>query len=151
MTNNVIIKIKILDHAKDLGLPSYQTEGSSGMDIMAAIEKDILLTPDMWPILIPTGFAIKIKKGYEAQIRSRSGLAYKNGIIVTNSPGTIDSDYTGEVKVILSNAGRDAYLIKRGDRIAQMVISRTYRATLEEEETLEETERAANGFGSTGI
>ncbi|MBI4810789.1 MAG: dUTP diphosphatase [Ignavibacteriales bacterium] len=130
-------------------LPVYATSGSSGMDIYAAVGADIVIKKGETQ-LIPTGFYIEVPRGYEAQVRPRSGLAIKFGISVLNTPGTIDSDYRGEVKVILTNFGKDDFVIHRGDRIAQMVISPVIQAEWEEVKTLDQTERGAGGFGHTG-
>ncbi|MFC1811089.1 dUTP diphosphatase [Thermodesulfobacteriota bacterium] len=134
----------------DIPLPRYMTPNSAGMDISAAIEKDLVL--DSGSIsLIPTGFAVAIPEGFEAQIRPRSGLAVKHGIGLINSPGTIDSDYRGEVMIALINLGKASYTFHRGDRIAQMIIKRVYQARLKVVEQLTETERNTGGFGHTGL
>ncbi|MBW1835419.1 MAG: dUTP diphosphatase [Deltaproteobacteria bacterium] len=135
---------------KDIPLPRYMTHHSSGMDICAAIEDNLALDPGAIA-LIPTGFAVSIPEGFEAQIRPRSGLAIKHGISIINSPGTIDADYRGEVKIALINMGDVPYTIRRGDRIAQMVIKRVYHATLKIVEKLSETGRNTGGFGHTGV
>ncbi len=140
---------RVDDTARDLPLPSYATKGSAGMDIRAAVPADVVLKPGE-TILIPTGFALALPGGYEAQVRPRSGLAIKHQVGILNSPGTIDSDYRGEVKVILTNFGKNDFIVKRGERIAQLVIARYVRAAWEERETLEETARGAGGFGHTG-
>ena len=146
----VEIKIKRLEHAKDLPLPRYMTEQSAGMDIYAAIDSEILLMPGQ-RALIPTGIAIELPDGFEAQIRPRSGLAMEYGIGMLNSPGTIDPDYRGEIKVILINLGNKPFKIKRGDRIAQMVINKTVKAVFKETDKLSPTKRGEKGFGHTGI
>jgi dUTP pyrophosphatase len=133
----------------DIPLPSYATTDSSGMDICAAVEKEIAVKHGE-TVLVPTGFSIEVPHGYEAQIRPRSGLAIKQGITVLNSPGTIDSDYRGEVRIILSNFGGSDFLIRRGDRIAQMVIAPVVQAEWQEVPDLARTERGAGGFGHTG-
>jgi dUTP pyrophosphatase len=134
----------------DISLPRYMTPNSAGMDISAAIEKDLVL--DSGAIsLIPTGFAVAIPEGFEAQIRPRSGLAVKHGIGIINSPGTIDSDYRGEVMIAVINLGKASYTFHRGDRIAQMIIKRVYQARLKVVEQLTETERNTGGFGHTGL
>jgi dUTP pyrophosphatase len=130
-------------------LPKYETSGSAGMDIRAFIASELTIPP-MGRAKIPTGLFMEIPEGYEAQIRPRSGLASKWGITVLNSPGTIDSDYRGELEVILINLGSESFAIKNGDRIAQMVISPVVRASVLEAELLSETERGTGGFGSTG-
>lgn len=132
-----------------LALPSYQTPFSAGLDLMADIEKNIVLEPGQ-RALIPTGLAVEIPIGYEAQIRPRSGLAIKNGISLVNSPGTIDADYRGEVKIIVINHGQETVAFSRGDRIAQMVIAPVVQAEIQEVTELSDTTRAAGGFGSTG-
>ena len=144
------IKIKKDQSAKDLPLPRYATGASSGMDIHAAVDGEVVLKQGEIK-LIPAGFYLSIPEGYEAQIRPRSGLALKHGITVVNSPGTIDSDFRGLVCVILGNFGKESYVIKRGDRIAQMVFKQVETVELELCEELDETERAAGGFGHTGI
>jgi dUTP pyrophosphatase len=133
----------------DVPLPSYATEGSAGMDIRASVTSDLTIAPGE-TVLVPTGFAMAVPPGYEAQVRPRSGLAIKHGIGVLNSPGTIDSDYRGEVRVILSNFGKEPFVIRRGERIAQMVIAPYVRAEWEERGSLEDTQRGAGGFGHTG-
>ena len=143
------IPITQLDHARDLPLPAYQTQGAAGMDICAALDKDITLEPGHFAT-IPTGLCLGLPVGSEAQIRPRSGLAFKHGITVLNSPGTIDSDYRGEVKIALINHGQIAVTITHGMRIAQMVIAKTTTATWQPVTSLDETQRGAGGFGSTG-
>jgi len=150
VTTELAIAItRMNEHAHDLPLPRYATEHSAGMDICAAIEDEVVLKPGE-TALIPTGFAIALPEGYEAQIRPRSGLALKHHITVLNAPGTIDADYRGEVKVILTNLGKQDFVIKRGDRIAQMVIARYTRVEWQERASLDETRRGAGGFGHTG-
>lgn len=134
----------------DLPLPRYMTPRAAGMDIYAAIEKDLLLEAGAIA-LIPTGFALALPEGFEAQIRPRSGLATKHGIGIINSPGTIDADYRGEIKIALINLGEKNYVVKRGDRIAQMVVKKVYQAVLEVVEQLDETDRNKGGFGHTGL
>ena len=146
MTKVSIIK---LDHAKDLPLPHYATAQSAGMDLAAAIDKDVVIKAGEVQI-IPTGIALGLPGGTEAQIRPRSGLAAKNSITVLNTPGTIDADYRGEVKVILINHGQSDFTIARGMRIAQMVIAKYEHVILEEGNSLDETTRGTGGFGSTG-
>lgn len=138
-----------LDHAVGLNLPTYATSQSAGMDLSAALEEAFELGPGE-RALIPTGLAIALPPGYEAQVRPRSGLAAKHGVTVLNSPGTIDADYRGEIKVILINHGQEPFTIERGMRIAQMVIAKHEQVEWEIRETLEETDRGAGGFGSTG-
>lgn len=137
-------------HSFDLPLPQYMTAGSSGVDLYTATEEDIVV-PIGGRVLIPTGLVISLPEGYEAQIRPRSGLALKHGITILNTPGTIDSDYRGEVKVIVINLGDKEYILQRGERIAQMVFSRVERAELAEIDVLDETSRGEGGFGHTGV
>jgi dUTP pyrophosphatase len=143
----VTIRIKRL---RDIDPPEYGSAGSSGMDLRAAVEGDMTLGPGDIR-LIPTGLAIALPAGFEAQIRPRSGLALKHGIGMVNSPGTIDADYRGEIGIIMVNWGKRPFTVSRGDRIAQMVISRVCRARLTEVEALDETERGDGGFGHTGV
>lgn len=133
----------------DLPLPHYVTAGSAGLDIYAAITEPLIIDP-FSTVLVPTNLAIELENGYECQVRSRSGLAIKHGIFALNAPGTIDSDYRGEIKVILSNFNKESFRIERGDRIAQLVFARYEKADLIEVNELQETERGAGGFGSTG-
>lgn len=133
----------------DIPLPKYMTPHASGMDICAAIKEPIVLSPG-GIALIPTGLSMAIPLGFEAQIRPRSGLAVKHGIGIVNAPGTIDADYRGEVRVALINFGNNPYTIKRGDRIAQMIIQKVYQVEPEEVDALEETARNTGGFGHTG-
>jgi dUTP pyrophosphatase len=144
-----ILKIKKLENLRELSLPKYETAGSAGMDLLAAIDEPILIKPGEIK-LIKTGIAIALEKGFEAQVRPRSGLALKNGITVLNSPGTIDSDYRGEVCAILINHSKTDFTVTRGMRIAQMVISQYAQAKIEEVENHDETARGSGGFGSTG-
>lgn len=143
------IAIKRLPHSIGLPLPCYQTEGSSGMDLSAAIEGDLDIKPQL-RVLVPTGFAIALPAGYEAQIRPRSGLSTRHGITLINTPGTIDADYRGEVKIALINLSEENFTLQRGARIAQMVVAPSYQYAWEEVEALSETERGLAGFGSTG-
>ena len=142
-------EILIKKLSKNVTLPKYETNGSSGMDLAANIENEIEIGPGKTAI-IPTGLAVSIPKNFEIQIRPRSGLAAKNQISVLNTPGTIDADYRGELKVILINLGKEKFKIEKGLRIAQMVLCPVIRASLKEVDTLEETKRGAGGFGSTG-
>jgi len=145
------LRILRLPHAEGLALPAYETAGSAGMDLRAAVPEDAPMTLEPGArALVPTGLKIALEQGWEAQIRPRSGLALKHGISAPNTPGTIDSDYRGEVGVILINLGQEPFVIKRGERIAQMVIAAVAQATVVEVETLDETARGAGGFGSTG-
>jgi dUTP pyrophosphatase len=144
------IQIKRLENNPDLPLPDYETKGSSGMDIRAAVEGPVILNPGEVK-LIPTGFAMSIPPGYEGQVRPRSGLALRHGIGMVNSPGTIDSDYRGEISIVMINWGRKPFTINRGDRIAQMVIGKVYRADLVNADSLDSTLRGAGGFGHSGV
>lgn len=145
------LRILPLPHAEGLALPAYETPGSAGMDLRAAIGADEVLTLQPGArALVPTGLKIALEPGFEAQVRPRSGLALKHGITTLNSPGTIDSDYRGELGVILINHGQEAFEIRRGERIAQMVIARHEQCTIEITDTLDETQRGEGGFGSTG-
>jgi len=148
--SEVSIQISRLSHGKDLELPSYETTGSAGMDIRAAVTAPLSIKPG-GRALVPSGFKMALPQGYEAQIRPRSGLALKKGITLPNSPGTIDTDYRGEVGVILMNLGDEPFVIERGDRIAQMVIAPITVGVWAECDDLDETARGAGGFGSTGV
>lgn len=143
------LKIERLPNSEGVPLPVYETAGSAGMDLRAAIHAPIALQPGD-RALIPTGFRIALEPEFEAQVRPRSGLALKHGVTVLNSPGTIDSDYRGEVGIILANFGGEPFTVNRGDRIAQMVVARYDQANIIEVSTLEDTTRGAGGFGSTG-
>jgi dUTPase len=143
------VKIKRFPHAEGLALPLYATPGSVGMDLLYAGHEEVVLKP-FERKLLPTGIAIELPKGYEAQVRPRSGLAIKHGITILNAPGTIDSDYRGEIKVILINLGNENFVIHRGERIAQLVVAPVVRVQWEEVEELTESLRGPNGFGSTG-
>ena len=141
-----------LPHGADLDLPAYETAGAAGMDLRAAVAdgEPMVLSPGR-RALVPTGFVFEIPAGFEAQVRPRSGLAFKHGITCLNSPGTVDSDYRGEVKVLLANLGEEAFVIERGMRIAQMVIAPVTQARVAEITEASETARGAGGFGSTGV
>ena len=143
----VKVLIKKLDPSVEL--PKYKTTGASGMDLMAFVRQPIKLAPNS-SCLVPTGVSIAFSEDYEVQIRPRSGLAAKNNITVLNTPGTIDSDYRGEIKIILFNHGANDFIISNGDRIAQMILAPVYKMELEEVENLPETSRGKGGFGSTG-
>lgn len=147
----VPVSVQRLPHGADIALPQYETEGAAGLDLLAAIDEGetLSLAPGARH-MVPTGLAIALPLGFEAQIRPRSGLAAKNGITTLNAPGTIDCDYRGEIKVILINHGSETFVITRGMRIAQMVIAPVTRATFEECDNLPETARGTGGFGSTG-
>jgi dUTP pyrophosphatase len=151
MSSTPLIKIVRLrpDTDSDIPLPRYMTSQSAGMDLCAAIKEDLILNKGELT-LIPTGFAIALPQGFEAQIRPRSGLAIKHGIGLINSPGTIDTDYRGEIKIAAINLGAKPYTFRRGDRIAQMIIKKVYFARLEIVEELDETKRNTGGFGHTG-
>lgn len=151
MSSTPVIKIVRLrpDTDSDIPLPRYMTSQSAGMDLCAAVKEDLILNKGELT-LIPTGFAIALPEGFEAQIRPRSGLAIKHGIGLINSPGTVDTDYRGEIKIAAINLGAKAYTFRRGDRIAQMIIKKVYFARLEIVEELDETKRNTGGFGHTG-
>jgi len=150
--NSPLLRLVRLANGADLELPSYETRGAAGMDLRAAVPAGETLTLQPGErALVPTGFIFEVPQGYEAQIRPRSGLAIKNGITCLNSPGTVDSDYRGEVKVILANLGQDVFVIERGMRIAQMVIAPVTRVVVSEVTETSETARGAGGFGSTGV
>jgi dUTP pyrophosphatase len=145
----VEIPITIMAHAEEHGLPHYATDEAAGMDLKAAIESEIILSPGK-RTLVPTGFSIALPKGYEAQIRPRSGLAVKHGVTVLNTPGTVDSDYRGEIKIILINHGEDDFVIEPGMRIAQMVVASHATVSWKINDCLSATQRGIGGFGSTG-
>ncbi len=147
--NQPTLSIKRLENNEDLPLPSYETASAAGMDLPAAVTEDLVLAPGKHA-LVPTGLAIALPDGYEAQVRPRSGLAARDAITVLNTPGTIDADYRGEVKVILINLGDAPFTVTRGMRIAQMVIAPVTQVQIAEVDRLDETERGAGGFGSTG-
>lgn len=144
------VRIKRLPAARDLPLPSPASPGSSGFDLRAAIEDEVVIRPGE-RLLVPTGLVLEIPRGWEGQVRPRSGLALRHGIGILNAPGTVDSDYRGEVGVILANLGEAPFSLKRGDRIAQLVIARVEAVEWDEADSLEETGRGAGGFGSTGL
>ena len=151
-TSEITVRVEKLPHARGLELPAYETAGAAGLDLKAAVptKAPVTIAPGA-RALIPTGLKIELPQGFEAQVRPRSGLALKQGITVLNSPGTIDSDYRGEVAVILINLGSEPFLIRRGDRIAQMVIAPVTQARLVKVTTLAPTARGAGGFGSTKV
>jgi dUTP pyrophosphatase len=150
LSEHINVKItRVNDASQDLPLPTYATGGSAGMDLFAAVEKEVTIQP-LETVLVPTGYSIELPEGYEAQVRPRSGLAIKSQIGILNSPGTIDSDYRGEIRVILTNFGRQPYTVKRGDRIAQLIVQRYARVQWEEVGKLSETLRGEGGFGHTG-
>ena len=146
---DITIPVKVMEHAKDLPLPCYMTAGAAGMDLPAALSGPVIIPPGGVQT-VPTGLMMAVPKGYEFQIRPRSGLAVDRGVSVLNAPGTIDSDYRGEVKVILINLGPEPFLIRRGDRIAQLVLCPVLRANWQELPNLPPTERGPGGFGHTG-
>lgn len=146
----VRIAVVQLPHAEGLPLPAYATEGAAGMDIVAALDLPVMLAPRARRA-VPTGLAMAIPHGFEVQVRPRSGLALKHGLTVANAPGTIDSDYRGEVMVLLANLGDEPVLIERGQRIAQLVVAPVTRAALTVTDSLDETARGSGGFGSTGV
>ena len=150
MTQTTTVAITALPHAEGLDLPAYATPHSAGMDLCAAVSKDLVIAPGA-RALVPTGLAIALPEGFEAQIRPRSGLALKHGLSVLNSPGTIDADYRGEVQVIFANLGNEPFTITRGMRIAQMVVAPYARVSWQAVKQLPESERGAGGFGSTGV
>ena len=151
MSTKVTVELQQLAHAEGLPLPAYQTAEAAGLDLLAAVPEGapMTLAPGQYA-LVPTGLAIALPPGHEAQVRPRSGLAAKHGVTVLNSPGTIDADYRGEIKVILINHGAAPFVVKRGERIAQMVIAPVVQAALVPVVTLSSTDRGAGGFGSTG-
>lgn len=150
MTEQVKVNIQRMEGNDDLPLPKYMSDGASGMDMYAAVT-DIQVIPPREVAMIPVGIRIALPEGFEAQVRPRSGLAAKHGIGILNSPGTIDSDYRGEIKIIMFNFGKEPFVINRGDRIAQMIITRVARAVLIEQDDLEDTQRGSGGFGHTGV
>ena len=145
----VTVRLKILPHGAGLDVPAYATAGAAGLDLAAAIDSPLTLAPGQ-RVLIPTGLAIALPEGYEAQLRPRSGLAFKHGVTVLNAPGTIDWDYRGELKALLINHGDAPFTIERGMRIAQLVIAPVVQATLRSVKDLDDTARGAGGYGSTG-
>lgn len=151
MNEKILLKFKRLsDNFADIPLPSYATHGSAGLDIRAAVEDSFTLTAGKFT-LIPTNLSVEIPEGYEIQVRPRSGLAAKNGIGILNSPGTIDSDYRGEIKVILFNFSENDFIINRGERIAQLILSKVYIADIKEDDNLSNTSRGEGGFGHSGV
>lgn len=151
MTNDPVIRIRRLrpENDSDIPLPRYMTPHSSGMDLCAAVEREQIIGIGAIKV-IGTGITMALPQGFEAQVRPRSGLAFKHGISIINSPGTIDADYRGEIKIALINLGLEPYTVRRGDRIAQLVIQRVFQARLKLVETLSQTERNEGGFGHTG-
>ncbi len=143
------VAITRLRGSEDLPLPGYMTEHAAGMDLVAAVERDLVLSPGQ-RALVPTGVAIALPEGFEAQIRPRSGLAIKSGVTLLNTPGTIDADYRGEIRVILINHGSEDFVVRRGDRIAQMIVAPVCRVLWDVQAALPSTERGSGGFGHTG-
>ena len=146
---SVTVRVLRLPHSRGLALPSYQSKHAAGLDVVAAVIEPVELAPE-GRMLVPTGFALELPEGYEAQVRPRSGLALKHGVTLLNTPGTIDADYRGEVMVLLINHGSEKFTIRRGDRIAQLVIAPVNHVEIVAVETLGATERGPGGFGSTG-
>ncbi len=147
---SIAIRVVRLAHAHGLELPAYATAGAAGMDLLAAVNEDVTIEPGK-RALIPTGLCVALPAGHELQVRPRSGLALKSGIMLANSPGTIDEDYRGEIGIIMLNAGDVRFVVSRGMRIAQAVLAPVMRAVWQEAETLDDTARGAGGFGSTGV
>jgi dUTP pyrophosphatase len=150
MTVAVTLRVRRLPHAGDLEAPKVASAGSAGLDLRAAVDEPRVLEPGE-RMLVPTGFSVEIPLGWEGQVRPRSGLALRHGITLPNSPGTIDSDYRGEVRVILANMGQEPFTIERGDRIAQLVVAAVAQVEVVEVDELEGTDRGVGGFGSTGV
>jgi dUTP pyrophosphatase len=150
MSSSLNISCIQLAHAKDLPLPSYESESAAGMDLRVALESPLTILPGQ-RALLPTGLKLAIPEGYEVQIRPRSGLAIKHGITMLNSPGTIDADFRGELHLIAINHGQEAFTVQHGDRMAQMVVQKVHQAQLIQVQELDETTRGEQGFGSTGV
>jgi len=149
VTEPLVLDVTRRPGTEDVALPAYQSAGASGLDLCAACEGEVVVAPGE-VTLIPTGLTIAVPTGYEAQVRARSGLALRHGLVVVNAPGTIDSDYRGEVGIIIGNIGREPFTITRGQRIAQLVIQPVARVTVAVREALDQTDRGAGGFGHTG-
>ncbi len=149
MEDSIDVLVRVLSSGENLGLPEYATADSAGMDLLAAVSEPVELAPGA-RMLIPTGLEVALPKGYEAQVRPRSGLAVRHGVTVLNTPGTIDADYRGEVKVIIVNLGSEPFVIQRGERIAQLVVARHARVRWSETSELDDTVRGEGGFGHTG-
>jgi dUTP pyrophosphatase len=145
----ITVRVKRMPGTDDLPLPAYQTAGAAGMDLVAAVADPVDIAPGDVKA-VPTGIAVAVPDGYEAQVRARSGLALRHGLMLVNGPGTVDADYRGEVMVILGNVGRETYVVRRGTRIAQMVVAPVARAALDVVAELDDTARGAGGFGHTG-
>ena len=150
MIQNVSLPVEILPNYEGLPLPSYQTEGAAGFDFLAAVDEPVEINPGD-RVMIPTGLKFAVPHGCEMQVRPRSGLAAKYGVTVLNTPGTIDSDYRGEIKIILINLGKEAFVVERGMRIAQGILAPYFKGEFAVVDALDETKRGAGGFGSTGI
>jgi dUTP pyrophosphatase len=150
VVDEVTIKIAVRENGEGLPIPQYASPGSAGLDLRAAVGEDVEVKSGEW-ISVPLGFSLELPQGYEGQIRPRSGLALKYGITIINAPGTVDSDYRGEVRATLINLGKEDYTIRRGDRIAQLVISKVAKACLETADDLGQTSRGEGGFGHTGV
>jgi dUTP pyrophosphatase len=146
---SVSVKVKRLEHGRDLELPAYASAGAAGADLRAAVTRPLVIGPGD-RVAVPTGLVLEVPKGYEAQVRPRSGLSFKKGVTVVNAPGTIDSDYRGELKILLVNVSPEPVTIERGDRVAQMVIAPVTRVEFTEAGDLSATDRGEGGFGSTG-
>jgi dUTP pyrophosphatase len=146
----VRVRVARTDGARDLPLPTYATPGAAGLDLAAAVDADLVIEPGA-RALVPTGLRVALPAGYEAQVRPRSGLALRHGLLLPNAPGTIDADYRGEIQVIVWNSGAEPFVVRRGDRIAQLVVAPVSRATLVPVAELDPTDRGAGGFGHTGV
>jgi dUTP diphosphatase len=146
---NVSVAVQRLPHAEGLPLPAYQTAGAAGLDLLAAVTEPLAIAPGE-RVLVPTGLTVAVPDGFEAQIRMRSGLAYRHGLTLPNAPGTIDSDYRGEVKVLIANLGQESVTIARGERVAQMILSPVVHLVWDERDELPTTDRGGGGFGHTG-
>jgi len=144
------VQVKVLPHGEGIPLPRYMSDHAAGMDLYAAVMEDLSIPPDSWK-LVPTGLSLALPEGYEAQVRPRSGLALKQGVSVLNTPGTVDADYRGEVGVILMNHSKENLVVKRGDRIAQMIVNQIEKIEFEKVAELPSSERGAGGFGHTGV
>ena len=150
MIQNVPLNMELLPSYEGLPLPAYQTEGAAGFDFLAAVEESMEINPGEW-VMVPTGLKFAVPQGCELQVRPRSGLAAKHGVTVLNTPGTIDSDYRGEIKIILINLGKETFVVERGMRIAQGILAPYYKGDFSVVDALDETERGAGGFGHTGV
>ena len=148
--DRLTVRVLRLEHARDLPLPDYASPGSAGVDLRAAVEETNVIEPGA-RLQVPTGLVLELPQGWEGQVRPRSGLAIRHGLTLLNTPGTIDSDYRGEIQVIVANLGQQAYAIERGDRIAQLVIAPVSQVVFQEVDSLNPTDRGEGGFGSTGI